>query len=102
MKLSNYKIVFKPFLFLCISLLMVHSSFSQNNFVTDSLKVFGECTQCKSRIEKALKIKGVSSAVWNVRSEILTVSFNPSIISLDDIHSKMAAVGHDTELKKSS
>lgn len=100
MKLSNYKIVFKSFLFLGISLLIAHSSFAQNNFVTDSLKVFGECTQCKNRIEKALKIKGISSAVWNVRSEILTVSFNPAIISLDDIHSKMAAVGHDTELKK--
>ncbi|MEO6681245.1 MAG: TonB-dependent receptor [Ginsengibacter sp.] len=30
----------------------------------------------------------------------MTVTYNPSIIKLDEIHSKIAAVGHDTELAK--
>jgi outer membrane receptor for ferrienterochelin and colicins len=40
-----------------------------------SFKVYGECIQCKRRIEKALKVKGIESANWNVETEMLAVVY---------------------------
>ena len=65
-----------------------------------SFKVFGVCEQCKNRIEGALKTKGIKSANWNVDTKMLTVSYDSSRISLPKIHSRLAAAGHDTYLKK--
>lgn len=64
---------------------------------TDTIKVNGECGMCKSRIQKTLKIDGISSAVWDVESKLLTVTYNPEKITNDEIQKKIAAVGHDTE-----
>ncbi len=69
-------------------------------FVTEKFKVFGNCGMCKNRIEKALKVEGVRYAVWDTDTKILTVKFNPEIITLDELHQKCADVGHDTEKVK--
>lgn len=67
---------------------------------TVSFKVFGVCEQCKQRIEEAVKVKGVASADWSIDSKILSLTYNSARISLDKIHRKIAAAGHDTYLKK--
>lgn len=66
----------------------------------ETIKVLGKCDMCKTRIEKAAKIDGVSSAVWDKKTNLLTVVYNPSKVSSDDIQKKEAAVGHDTEKYK--
>src|SRR6187200_126619 len=66
-----------------------------------SFRVAGVCEQCKHRIEKALKIKGIKKAEWDVETKMLSVVYNPSKISIEKVHSRLAGVGHDTELKKS-
>ena len=60
-------------------------------------KVWGNCGKCKSRIEKALKVKGVKKAVWNMDTKRITVLFEPKKISLQKIHEMIASVGHDTD-----
>ena len=67
---------------------------------TVSFKVYGACGQCKQRIQKALKIKGVQTASWDVATQTLTTTYFPSILSLDKLHEIVAGVGHDTEKKK--
>lgn len=62
-----------------------------------SFKVWGNCDQCKKRIEKAAKVDGVKTADWNVDTQIMTVSFHPEKISLDKIEQHIAKAGHDTE-----
>ena len=69
---------------------------------TTSFKVFGVCEQCKHRIEGALKIKGIKKADWDIDTKMLSLSYDPTKISLDKIHNKIAAVGHDTWLKKAN
>ena len=44
---------------------------------TASFKVRGVCTMCKNRIEKALKIKGVESAEWDIDTKMLSLVFEP-------------------------
>src|SRR5215203_2810480 len=70
---------------------------SNNKDTTVSFKVFGVCVQCEHRIEKALKIKGVKSADWNVSTQLLTVHYLHEKISIDQLHKQVAAVGHNTE-----
>lgn len=64
---------------------------------TDTFKVYGNCGMCKKRIEKAVKTEAVSSAVWNVDTKIMTITYDAAKISNDDIQKKIAAVGHDTD-----
>ena len=64
---------------------------------TESFKVLGNCGMCKTRIEKAAKTEGVTEADWNVKTKLLTVTYDPSKTSLESLGKKMASVGHDTE-----
>lgn len=65
-------------------------------------KVFGNCSSCKSRIEKSLKIKEVKMAKWNKQTKMLKVSYLSIAISLDSLQQRVAAVGHDTEKFKAA
>ncbi len=66
-----------------------------------SFKVFGVCIQCKERIEKAVKIKGVKSGVWDMATGQLLLVYNPARVSLAKIENSIVAAGHDLENKKS-
>lgn len=67
---------------------------------TVSIKVFGNCEQCRDRIEAAAKSKGVSSATWDMKSQLLYVSYNSKKITLSRIKTQVSAVGHDLEDQK--
>lgn len=67
---------------------------------TIELRVAGACGMCKSRIEKAAKGKGVSSAVWNAETQLLKLSFNPALTQREQVIDRIVAVGHDTEGRK--
>jgi hypothetical protein len=67
---------------------------------TETLKVWGACGMCKTRIEKTAKEEGCTSAAWDSKTLLLTVSFDPSKTNTDALAKKMAAVGHDTEKYK--
>jgi periplasmic mercuric ion binding protein len=85
----------KTFFFISLFSLISLSSFSQPK--TTDFKVYGNCGMCKSRIEKAAKIDGVSSAVWSQETKMLTLQYDPQKVNLDDVHQKIADAGHDTE-----
>ena len=87
---------------LILTLFTFSQSFSQKN-INDkavSFKVFGNCVECKERIEGALQIKGIDSASWDVNTKMLEVVFDTSKIKIEKIQSKILAVGHDLEDKK--
>ena len=69
---------------------------------TTAFKVFGVCEQCKHRIEESLKVKGVKRADWNIETKMLSLTYDPSKISIEKIHNKIAAAGHDTYIKKAN
>ena len=65
---------------------------------TEVFKVYGNCGMCKNRIEKSLKdIEDVSKASWDTNSKMITVTFNPHVISLEKIKKQIASVGHDVD-----
>lgn len=65
-----------------------------------TIKVFGACIQCKQRIEKAVKGRGVKKAVWDIDSKQLSLEYDPSLVSLDKIENRIVGAGHDMESKK--
>jgi hypothetical protein len=69
----------------------------ESTVVEAKFKAFGNCTVCKSRIEKALKIKEVKFAKWDKTTKQVTLAYLPSAISIDSLQHRVAAVGHDTE-----
>ncbi|HEY8400973.1 MAG TPA: heavy-metal-associated domain-containing protein [Cytophagaceae bacterium] len=61
--------------------------------------VRGNCEMCKERIEATVKgLKGVSEAVWNIKTDMLAVSFDSTAINEEAIQKAVAQAGHDTEL----
>jgi periplasmic mercuric ion binding protein len=72
-----------------------HSKMVANK--TETIKVWGNCDMCKARIEKAAKVEGVTKADWNPDTKILALTYNPSVITSDEVQKRIAAVGHDTE-----
>lgn len=98
MKLMKY------FLLCCFTMGLAfghaQSTIADNADSTVSFKVFGACSQCKKRIEDALKMKGVQSADWNVETKKLALKYNPAIVSLEKIQNRIVEVGHDLENRK--
>jgi periplasmic mercuric ion binding protein len=73
---------------------------SINSAKTETIKVWGNCGMCKTRIEKAAKIEGVLKSEWDKESKILSVTYDPARTNIDSISKKVAAAGHDTEKYK--
>lgn len=91
----------KSFLFSLLTIAAISFSFKTDaGNITEKFKVYGICSMCKDRIEKALLVKGVKYAVWDKDTEMATVKFNPDVVTLDQLHKNVAAVGHDTDKVK--
>lgn len=70
---------------------------SNLTYVSDTFTVNGSCGMCKTNIEKAAKIPGVSTAVWNQKANSLTVKYAPSKVDIMAVHKSIAAAGYDTD-----
>ena len=64
---------------------------------TETIKVFGNCSMCKDRIEKAVKSEGTVSGSWDSKTKLLAVTYDPAKTSRPVLEKKVAAAGHDTE-----
>ncbi|HEX8515612.1 MAG TPA: heavy-metal-associated domain-containing protein [Bacteroidia bacterium] len=71
-----------------------------NGEATSTFKVWGNCDMCKETIEGSLKADGITKADWNTETDMITVSYDASKISLDQIHKNISSVGYDTEKYK--
>lgn len=77
---------------------LVFSSFvTPPKKATVSFTVKAACDMCKERIEKAVDVKYVSKANYDMASEKLTVTYNPRKMEEIQLHNLVAAAGHDTE-----
>ncbi|MBC7388786.1 MAG: heavy-metal-associated domain-containing protein [Opitutaceae bacterium] len=66
-----------------------------------TFKVYGNCGMCKETIESALKKNAhIKKASWNEETKMISVSYDPQMISLTEIHNIIASVGYDTEKVK--
>lgn len=104
-KMKTVKIVLAAIVVAVLSLTSYAQKHDHSKMVstkTVTIKVWGNCELCKERIEKAAKIEGVSKADWNVDTQKLTLAYNPSKVTSDEVQKRIAAVGHDTEKYKAN
>lgn len=79
-----------------------HSQMNLSASKTETFKVWGICNMCKTRIEKTVKAEGITEAVWDTKTQMLTISYDHSKTTRDDLSKKLASVGHDTEKYKAT
>lgn len=87
-------------LYILLTVICFSAEAQSKTDTTIHFKVAGQCLQCKQRIENSLIIRGVRNATWNVQSKLLSVTYRPAEINVDEIHKAVAAAGHDTEKMK--
>ena len=89
-------------LFLIAAMLLPMFSLAMGGAQTAEFKVNGNCGGCKATIEKAAMIEGVSEAEWSVETKMLTLTYCPATVNLDDVHQKIADAGYSTEKVESA
>jgi len=90
------------FSLIAIILIVTGTSVAQTKNVKASIKVYGNCTMCKKRIETALDAKGIKQATWDPKTKELQVVYVSGKITEAEIHQLVAAVGHDTDKVKAT
>jgi copper chaperone CopZ len=70
--------------------------------ITTSFNVSGICGLCETTIEKAMDVKGVVVADFNLENNVLTVTYKPKKITEDQLHALLNEVGYDTEKSKAT
>ncbi len=91
--------------FIVFSIVMANFTFASppQRLDTATFQVSGNCGMCKKTIEGSLKgLKGITSDAWNVTTKQMTVVYDPRLVTLVEIHKKIAASGYDTDKVKAS
>ena len=91
----------KKIIFLFGVFLLASCATNQNREVTkqkETFTVYGNCGMCKTTIEASLEnVSGIYWSDWEIETKRITVKFNPSKISLEQIKEHIAAVGYDSD-----
>jgi copper chaperone CopZ len=67
------------------------------NSKTDTVKIFGNCGMCESKIEKAGTQKNIASVDWDKDTKMATLIYDSKITNKDEILKRIALVGYDSE-----
>lgn len=89
----------KTLLLLATAMLLVTTKLSAQikNKKTDVVKVYGNCSMCKAKIEKAANQKNISKAVWDENNALAIISYDSTKTTKGIILKKIAAAGYDNE-----
>lgn len=73
-----------------------------SNVQSDTLQIRGmSCAGCASRVEKSLgTVTGVGSAVVNFASEKATITYDPAVISVQELAAKVESLGYEVVKEK--
>jgi mercuric ion binding protein len=100
--MKTLKSLFAVFLMMTVSSITFSQTPNQKSSgpKTESFKVWGKCEMCKTRIESGLKLDGITKAIWDEKTQLVTVTYDPGKTSVDAMQKKLASIGHDTEKYK--
>lgn len=63
--------------------------------ITETFTVLGNCGMCESIIEKSAVKAGAVKADWDMETDQMTVTFDPTVTSVDAIQKAIALAGYD-------
>jgi len=83
---------------LFVAFMNIASAQSNSKKQTAVIQTSAICESCKTRIEtNLLEMKGVISADLNLTDKKVTVIYNPTKTSIDDIRKKISSIGYDAD-----
>ena len=86
-----------------VVLLSITNSLAQiKNAKTEKVKIAGNCEMCKKRIEDAGNEKNISKVIWSEKTQMATIKFDSVKTTAKEILTRIAAVGHDSEMAQTS
>ncbi len=86
--------------FLSVIFFSVSAVAQTKGVVTEHHKVLGNCGSCKKRIETAAFVKGVKRVEWDKHSKDLTLTYDASKTSSEEVMKSIAKAGHESDLVK--
>jgi hypothetical protein len=88
----------KQIMIVALMLLTITQSHAQiNNAKIETVKIYGNCGMCKSKIDKAGSQKNISEVVWNKDTKIATLTYDAKKTNQEEILKKIALVGYDSD-----
>ena len=91
----------KFFSILFFSIISFQFSYAQTS-KSKTIKVNGNCSDCKKHIENSAIEAGATVANWNKNTKFLQINYDPATTSSAKIQSAIAAAGYDTQDFKAS
>jgi len=83
---------------IAISVLLSTTSNAQiKNAKTESVKIYGNCGMCETKIEKAGNIKKIANVDWNQETQMATLTYDAKKTNQDEILKRIALVGYDSD-----
>ncbi len=82
---------------ICLLLSVLVMNAQIKNAKTETVKIFGNCGMCKTKIEKAGNLKNIAQVDWNEDTKIATLTYDESKTNQDEILKRIALVGYDSE-----
>lgn len=78
------------------SIFSINSATAQS-MTTETIKVWGNCGMCQTKIEKAAKSAGAKTASWDADTKELKVTYAAKKTSSAKIQEAIANTGYDTQ-----
>src|SRR6478735_9054668 len=75
---------------------VVLSNAQIKNATTESVKIYGNCGMCETKIEKAGSLKNISNVDWNADTKMAVLNYDPKITNQDEILKRIALAGYDS------
>jgi len=92
MKNSFVKIMVAALMLLSTS---IHAQIK--NAKIETVKVYGNCGMCETKIEKAGNIKKIANVDWNHDTQMATLTYDATKTNQDEILKRIALVGYDSD-----
>ena len=67
------------------------------NAKTESVKIYGNCGMCKTKIEKAGNLKNIAKVDWDADTKMATLTYDDTKTNQDEILKRIALVGYDSK-----
>ncbi len=67
------------------------------NAKTETVKIYGNCGMCETKIEKAGNIKKIANVDWNHETQMATLTYDATKTNQEEILKRIALVGYDSD-----
>lgn len=67
------------------------------NATSKSVKIYGNCGMCETKIEKAGNVKNIAKVDWNVDTKMATLNYDAKKTNQDEILKRIALAGYDSD-----